>query len=303
MRSAWLAVVAVVLAVSLQAAPQIDSSEIQLQAAVNKATVEGDLKGAIFDFQKILNTPGVSRPVAAKALLHLGQCHEKLGTAEARKSYERILKDYADQGDVVRQARERLATLAKTAVPAPEDALQGRRVVGPFNHLRVAVSPDGRYVTYLLQPAGTERSGGPRRPDRSGPDDRRRRGGDAGLLAGQREIAYVGQPLREAPELRVVKRTGADDRVIFKRADVKGITLFDWMPDGKDLLVRLAREDKSTELALVPVAGGAPRTVRSPSPYAGPAERGHLSSDGKVLRLPRAGGGWRRVGHARVHAG
>jgi len=113
-------------------APQIDPSEIQLQAAVNKATVEGDLKGAILDFQKILNTPGVSRPVAANALLHLGQCHEKLGSAEARSSYERVLKDFADQGDVVRQARERLATLAKTAAPFPEDALKGRRIIGPL---------------------------------------------------------------------------------------------------------------------------------------------------------------------------
>ena len=185
MRSAGLAVVSRrrALAVSLHAAPQIDPAEIQLQAAVNKATVEGDLKGAIFDFQKILNTAGVSRPVAARALLHLGQCHEKLGTAEARKSYERVLKDYADQGDVVRQARERLATLAKTAAPAPEDALQGRRVIGPSNHLRVAVSPDGRYVRCCSSQAPI---GGPRRPDRPGPDDRRRRGGDAGVLAGQR---------------------------------------------------------------------------------------------------------------------
>ena len=294
MRTAGLAVVAVVLAVSLHAAPQIGSSEIQLQAAVNKATVEGDLKGAIFDFQRILNTPGVSRAVAANALLHLGQCHEKLGTAEARKSYERVLKDYADQGDVARQARERLAALAKPA-PAPEDALQGRRVVGPFNHLRVAVSPNGRYVTYCCSP---------RAPNglvvldvQTGRDQTITAAVEAppAFSPDSGEIAYVAQPSNEAPELRVVTRAGADDRVIFKRADVKGIALFDWMPDGKDLLVRLAREDKSTELALVPVAGGAPRTVSSPSPYAGPAERGHLSTDGKYFAYrvqAGAGGAW-----------
>ena len=148
MRGAGLAIVAVVLAVSLHAAQQIDPAEIQLQAAVNKATVEGDLKGAILDFQRILNTAGVSRAVAARALFHLGQCHEKLGTVEARKSYERVVKDFADQGEVVRQARERLATLAKAAAPLPEDPLRGRRVVGPFYHLCTAVSPDGRFVAY-----------------------------------------------------------------------------------------------------------------------------------------------------------
>ena len=289
MRSAGLAVFAVVLAVSLHAAQQIDSAEIQLQAAINKATVEGDLKGAIFDFQKLLNTTGVSRSVAARALLHLGQCHEKLGTAEARKSYERVLKDYADQGDVVRQARERLATLAKTAVPSPEDALQSRRVIGPWNHQRVAASPDGRYVAYCCMVVHDVATG-------------REQTFTVNMAAAPAfspdsvEIAYVAQPSNEAPELRIVKRTGADDRVLFTRADVRSIALFDWMPDGKNLLVRLTREDKSTELALVPVAGGSPRTVTSPSPYTGPAERGLLSPDGKYLayrvQAAGAGGAW-----------
>ena len=286
MRSAGLAVFAVVLAVSLHAAQQIDPAEIKLQAAINKATVEGDLKGAVIDFQRILNTAGVSRPVAARALLHLGQCHEKLGTAEARRSYERVLKDYADQGDVVRQARERLATLAKTAAPPPGDALQGRLVIGPSIHRRGVVSPDGRYVASCCIVVHDVATG-------------REHTIAADMVAAivfspdSGEIAYVVEPANEAPELRIVKRTGADDRVIFKRADVEDIALFGWMPDGKELLARLTREDKSTELALVPAAGGSARTVRSPSPYTGPAERGQLSPDGKHLayRVQAAGGG------------
>ena len=291
MRSAGLAVVVVVvaLAVSLRAAQQIDASEIQLQAAVNKATVVGDLKGAIFDFQKILNTAGVSRSVAARALLHLGECHEKLGTTEARQSYERVLKDYADQGEVVRQARERLATLAKTAAPAPEDALRGRRIIGPWNHVRIAASPDGRYVAYCCAVIHDVRTG-------------RDHKFTADMAAApvfspdSGEIAYVAEPANEAPELRMVKRTGADDRVLFKHADVKGIALLGWMPDATALLVRLARADTSTELALVPAAGGSARTVKSPSPFTGPVERGHLSPDGKYLAYRAqptgAGGAW-----------
>ncbi|MFO7695052.1 MAG: hypothetical protein R6V57_18360 [Vicinamibacterales bacterium] len=292
MRSAGLAVVVVVavaLAVSIHAAQHIDPSEIRLQAALNKATVEGDLKGAIFDFQKILNTAGVSRSVAARALLHLGECHEQLGTAEARQSYERVLKDYADQGDVVRQARERLATLAKTAAPASADALQGRRIIGPWNHVRIAASPDGRYVAYCCAVVHDVRTG----------RDQTFTANMASAPAfspDSEEIAYVAELSNEAPELRIVKRTGADDHVIFKDADVKDIALFGWMPDAKELLVRLARADKSTELALVPAAGGSPRTVKSPSPFTGPVERGHLSPDGKYLAYRAqptgAGGAW-----------
>ena len=307
MRSAGLAVFAVVLAVSLHAAQQIDSAEIQLQAAINKATVEGDLKGAIFDFQKILNAAGIGRSVAARALFHLGQCHEKLGTAEARRSYERVLKDYADQGEVVRQARERLAALAKAAAPLREDPLQGRRVVGPFYHLRTAVSPDGRFVVYCC---------GPKAPNALVVHDVQS-GRDLTIAAAveaapafspdSEEIAYVAQPANEAPELRIVKRTATGDRLVFKRVDVRDIALFDWMPDGKDLLVRVTRADRSTELALVPVAGGNPRSVRSPSPYTGPAGRGQLSPDGRYLAYRAqaagaAGGGAGGVWTTRVLA-
>ena len=148
MRSAGLALATIVTVVSLQvASQQIDPAEIQLQAAINQATVDGDLKGAIMAFQKILNTDGVSRPLVAKALLHLGQCHEKLGTAEARKSYERVLKDFGDQPDAVREARKRLATLAASGSPR-EDPMQGRRIVGPSYHMRGGVSRDGRYLAY-----------------------------------------------------------------------------------------------------------------------------------------------------------
>jgi len=297
MRSAGLAVVAVVLAVSLHAAQQIDPAEIQLQAAINKATVEGDLKGAIIDLQKILNKAGVSRSVAARALLQLGQCHEKLGTAEARRSYERVLKDYTDQGDVVRQAKERLTMLAKTAA-APGDALQGRRVVGPWYHLRVAVSPDGRYVAYCCSPRAP--SALVVRDLQTGQDQTIAVvvGAAPAFSPDSGEIAYVSdrsdrEGQDEPPDLRIVGRTGANDRMVFKGADVTGISLFGWMPDGKDLLVRLIHEDKSTELALVPVAGGSPRSVRSPSPYTGSTERGHLSPDGKyiVYRAQAAGAG------------
>jgi Tol biopolymer transport system component len=110
------------------------------------------------------------------------------------------------------------------------------------------------------------------------------------------EMAYVAEPSNEAPELRIVKRTGTDDRVLFRHADVKGIALLGWMPDATELLVRLVRADTSTELALVPVAGGSPRTVKSPSPFTGPVERGHLSPDGKYLAYRAqptgAGGAW-----------
>ncbi len=49
-----------------------------LGGALHQEEVEGDLKGAIAAYRKVLAAPGVSRKIAAEALVHLGQCYEKL---------------------------------------------------------------------------------------------------------------------------------------------------------------------------------------------------------------------------------
>ena len=284
MRSAGWALAAIVTIVSLQAASQhIDPAEIQLQAAINQATVDGDLKGAIMAFQKIVNTGGVSRSLVAKALLHLGRCHEKLGTAEARKSYERVLKDFGDQPDAVREARKRLSLLTASGSPR-EDPTQGRLIVGPSYHLRGGVSHDGRYVAYCCVAVHDVATGREQKipvemtaVPRFSPD------GEV--------LAYVRNRVGEAPELRVVGRTGAEDRLVFSARNVKELSLFDWMPDGKRLLVNLAREDASTELALVASAGGSPQPVRSPAPSLSGGDEGSLSPDGQYFAYRAAAGG------------
>ena len=88
------------------------SAEVQLKAALHKEQVEGDLKGAIEQYKKIAAQPGAGRATVATALLRMGQCYEKLGNAEARTAYERLVRDFADQAEIVAQARVRLAAIA-----------------------------------------------------------------------------------------------------------------------------------------------------------------------------------------------
>ena len=54
-------------------------ADVQLKAAIYKETVDGDLKGAIELYRKISH--GADRAVAARALVRMGQCYEKLGDA------------------------------------------------------------------------------------------------------------------------------------------------------------------------------------------------------------------------------
>src|SRR5438270_10875528 len=88
--------------------------ESMLGAALHQEEVRGDLKGAIAGYQKVVAMPGVSRKTAAEALVRMGQCYEKLGDAESRKAYERVLREYADQKEAVTLARARLGKESPT---------------------------------------------------------------------------------------------------------------------------------------------------------------------------------------------
>jgi len=87
-------------------------AERELEAAVNKEVVQGDLNTAIGLYRNILARYGSDREIAAKALFQLGQCREKLGLTEARKDYERIVNEYSDQKNLSSQARSRLSSLS-----------------------------------------------------------------------------------------------------------------------------------------------------------------------------------------------
>src|SRR6266849_6335126 len=112
-------------------APAQKTPDSMLGAALHQEEVQGDLKGAIAAYQKVLAAPGVSRRTAAEALVHMGQCYEKLGDAESRKAYERVVREFGDQKEAVAMARARLgggSTAKETGMVArqiwtgPEDA-------------------------------------------------------------------------------------------------------------------------------------------------------------------------------------
>src|SRR5437879_6200298 len=68
--------------------PAASDAEWQLEAAIHKEIVVGDLKGAMEAYQAILASQRKSKAVAARALFQLGQCQEKLGQrAAAYSSY------------------------------------------------------------------------------------------------------------------------------------------------------------------------------------------------------------------------
>src|SRR6185369_2853853 len=105
---------------------------------------DGNLKAAIEDYRKLAQN--TNKAVAARALVRLGECYEKQGNAEARKTYEQVLSRFGDQKEAAEKARTRLAALGSKR----SEGQQITSVV--WKDLKVpietAISPDGRYISF-----------------------------------------------------------------------------------------------------------------------------------------------------------
>ena len=141
---------ALLLIASLAAGAQKqDDAERQLRAAINTELVDGNLKAAIEQYKKIAESK--DRSVAAKALLHMAECYQKLCDSEAQKIYDRVVREFADQKDAASVAR---AHLGRTEANATSAGMTSRRVWGPspamsWSFLDAAgatISGDGRFL-------------------------------------------------------------------------------------------------------------------------------------------------------------
>jgi Tol biopolymer transport system component len=121
---------------------------IELEAAIAKEQVDGDLKTAVAAYLKIAADTSASRDVRARALLHLAGCYEKLGQ-QAQKVYEQTVRDFADQ-PAAAQARARLASYSARQLPALKE-LKPERLTANTPELPIhsaVLSRDGKSLAY-----------------------------------------------------------------------------------------------------------------------------------------------------------
>jgi Tol biopolymer transport system component len=148
--SLFLTLAILVVIAPPQLAAQERDAEVLLQQAMHAEQVEGDLEQAISLYRELVEEHGNVRPVAASALLRLGLCYEKLGREEAANAYERLLADYADQGEMVTEARVRLAVLRAAVAATTSEGLVARRLLEDdgcgVSFMRP--SPDGTRLAY-----------------------------------------------------------------------------------------------------------------------------------------------------------
>jgi len=260
------------------------SAEVQLKAALHKEQVEGDLKGAIEQYKKIAAQPGAGRATVATALLRMGQCHEKLGgteAQEARKAYQRLVRDFADQAEIVAQARVRLAALGG---PGAGGGLVTRRVLTDASGVGEVLTADGKYISNIDRDTGDVvqfevASGQTRRITNRGPWSETEKWYDYELFSRDgKQIAYVSYTKDLVPQLRIRNLDGSGLRTLYSEKD-SYLEALDWSPDAGSILA-LRYRNKAKELTLISTADGSVRVLWS---IARSVERASFSPDGRFV--------------------
>jgi Tol biopolymer transport system component len=116
----------------------------------------GDLEGAIKLYRQIVAQYPEDRRTAARALLRLGLCYERLGVDGATQAYRAILEKYSDQAEPARIAGEKLRALGRIQEAAAEELSTGvkvRQIVlrngKPMLEFPGSLSPDGTKIAYF----------------------------------------------------------------------------------------------------------------------------------------------------------
>jgi Tol biopolymer transport system component len=265
-----VAAMAVLLTTTLPA-QQPDAAKMALKAAIDKEIVDGDLRAAIALYNNIATTHKANRAVAAQALVRMAQCHEKLGNAEARKIYERVVREYGDQKEAMALARSRLSG----NTPHPNVGVVTRQVWTKSSSTvarTMSVSPDGRYIAFPHETGNLGlhnlTTGQDRLLTTTGNWGNEPEYASSSVFSpdGTR-VAYYWERNAKGREPRIELRvvgTGpqTSPRVLYSN-DESWVVPFAWSPDGKWIAVSVTRNDQTRQIGLISAADGTLRVLKS----------------------------------------
>jgi Tol biopolymer transport system component len=283
---------------------QSESPEQQLKAAMQRELVGGDLRAAIKEYEAIVSRHRDNRAVAARALVQIGLCYDKLGQPDARKVYEQVVKDYGDQAEPAAQARARLAAMSGQSPTAPLATAGAVRALPSIdtNDLQ-SVSPDGTKAAFIVYEKGQNLAV----YDFATRQLRTLTHFDFATAVvylsawspDSRQIAFVQNGFRpdSVAELRIITLATGEARTIFRHETnpLGQVLPVDWLPDGRTLLVTLQRADKTWVIGLIPAAGGPFTPLRSLQWTGQYPDRARVSPDGWFVAFADGPAGMRDI--------
>ncbi len=263
------------------------------QDAIHLMETKGDYPAALRLFEQIAK--GSDRNLAARSLLYAGLCYEKLGKREARNAYERLIRDFGDQADLITAARARLAALTTAGGSPASRGMAAHRVLADFPAFG-ALSHDGQRLSYPDWETGNLalidlESKQKRNLTRKGTwDDSGEHAYGSAHSPDGKEVAYVWWNAQDILELRVSGLDGTGPRVLNRNADLRHMDVVDWSSDGRSILCTFHLSTGSSQIALVSVGNGAAQVLKT-FDWPGPG-RLSLSPDGRYVAydLPQRDG-------------
>jgi hypothetical protein len=259
------------------AGAQPKNPDAALGAARHLEEAEGNYPAAIAVYKKIVAQAGKDRALAAKALVRMAECYEKLGDSDARKTYERVVREFADQREAAETAHLRLATLGKPASGSNPHLLAGT----PWGY---GPSADGRLLLQRTLSGELQV-----RDLQSGQVQLIAKGpiySPAAISADGRQVAYS-RPVSDRSELHVTNADGSGERLAWQTEKSSWLSHVEWSPDRKRIL-GLVRLGKDLErLVAVSSSDGSAMTLSEGQAV----EDLRLSPDGTTVVYTRRVGG------------
>jgi Tol biopolymer transport system component len=269
------ALLVLIVAAVAVSAPRVaaQSGNDLFQKALAKERAEGQLDAAIQLYEQVVREFAADRPLAARALLQVGRCYDRLGKVEARKTYRRLVRDYSDQRAYADEARARLAALEAPRAPVPPGGIVTRQLTGAIDASGTP-SRDGRFLSgtdwttgdLVIQDLTTMEI---RRLTQKGPWTKSSAFALSSLFSPDgRRVAYVwfeppSEPQSDGFDLRIANRDGSQPRVLHHSAETPIMLPTDWSPDGRQIAATFFRADGSTQIALVAADTGSVRVLKT----------------------------------------
>jgi len=266
------------------ATAQKNKAELMYQQALYEMEGKGDYLKAIALLKQVMTQYPKEKTTAAKALLNIGRSYEKLGNVEARAAYERVVRDFADQAEIVAQARVRLAALGG---PGAGGGLVTRRVLTDASGVEGVLTADGKYIRNMDRGTGDVvqfevANGQTSRITNRGPWGKRENPVEGHVFSRDgKQIAYDRFTTDGSPQLRIRDLDGSNLRTLYSERRAQA---FDWSPDaGTILALRNISGEANNQLVLISTADGSVRVLRNVAVAWYMLTRARFSPDGRFV--------------------
>jgi len=247
------------------------TAEELMPLAIQLEEVSGELDKAIEVYQVIIEKYPDNKPFAAKAYFHMGLCYEKLGKQEAQNAYKMVLSNYADQDEMVKEARTRLAALAHPTDPILAKGMTMRKVwEGPEVDVMGEASPDGKYISYVDWNTGDLaiyeiETGKKRRLTSKGSwNDPVEYAEFSRWSPDGKQIVFdwFNDDNPSYVDLYIVGLDGKEPQKLWSNEEMQWTKVCDWSPDGKQILALFSKKDSTTDIGIISTSDGSFRILK-----------------------------------------